>query len=142
MKILLILIPLDFLYGEHANVVPTLSTGINGASLEPPEVYTSDELRISYYDVDSAVSFRKQFARKSLLNILSNSVERMINEILVKQELQAWAVIMAAVAQASTSVNGVSTVHTKAAGTQGVFLLDDLSKLITLSRRINAPLRW
>jgi hypothetical protein len=100
-------------------------------------MFSSDELRLSYYDIDSAVSFRKQFARKSNLNILSNSVERMINEILVKAELQSWAVIMRALGEASTIVNGVATAHTKPAGTTGVFLLDDLSKLITLSRRIN-----
>lgn len=129
-------VPLDFLYGEGANVIPTWSAGINGG-LPTSEMYTSDELRISYYDIDSAVSFRKQFARKSNLNILSNSVERMINEMLVKAELQAWAVIMRGLGEASTVVNGTATGHTKSAGATGVFLLDDLSKLITLSRRIN-----
>jgi len=130
------IIPLDFLHGEGANVVQVWGAGINGG-LPTSEMYTSDEARVSYYDLESAVSFRKKFARASSLPILSNSVERMINEILVKQELQAWAVIMQGLAQASTLVNGTQTVHTKAAGTTGLFLLDDLSKLITLSRRIN-----
>ena len=130
------IIPLDFLHGEGANVVQTWSAGIAGG-LPTSEMYSSDEARVSYYELESAVSFRKKFARKSLLNILSNSVERMTNEILVKQELQAWAVIMQGLAQASTNVNGTATAHTKAAGSTGVFLLDDLSKLITLSRRIN-----
>ncbi len=130
------IVPLDFLHGEGVNTIPTWSAGINGG-LPTSEMFSSDELRLSYYDIDSAVSFRKQFARKSNLNILSNSVERMINEILVKQELQAWAVIMRGLGEASTIVNGVATAHTKAAGSTGVFLLDDLSKLITLSRRIN-----
>lgn len=130
------IIPLDFLHGEGANVVQTWSAGIAGG-LPTSEVYSSDEARLSYYEIESAVSFRKKFARKSLLNILSNSVERMTNEILVRQELQSWAVIMQGLAQASTPVNGTATAHTKAAGATGVFLLDDLSKLITLSRRIN-----
>ena len=130
-------IPLDFLHGEGANVVQTWSAGIGGG-LPTSEVYTSDEARVSYYEVESAVSFRKKFARKSNLNIISNSIERMINEILVKQELQAWAVICQGLAQAGTVVNGTLTGHTKPASTAGVFLLDDLSKLITLSRRINA----
>ena len=85
-------LPLDFLHGEGVNTVPTWSAGINGG-LPTSEMFTSDELRLSYYDIDSAVSFRKQYARKSNLNVLSNSVERMINEILIKQELQSWAVI-------------------------------------------------
>lgn len=130
-------IPLDFLHGEGANVVQTWSAGIAGG-LPTSEVYSSDEARVSIYEIESAVSFRKKFARKSNLNILGNSVERMINEILVKQELQAWATIMIGLAQASTPVNGTATAHTKAASTTGLFLLDDLSKLITLSRRINA----
>jgi hypothetical protein len=129
-------IPLDFLHGEGANVVQTWSASMGGG-LPTNETYTSDEARVSYYDIDSAVSFRKKFARASNLPILSNSVERMINEILVKQELQGWAVIMAALGAASTLVNGSQQVHTKPAGTAGVFLLDDLSNLITLSRRIN-----
>ncbi len=129
-------VPLDFLYGEGQNVINTWSAGINGG-LPTSEMYSSDELRLSYYDIDSAVSFRKQFARKSNLSILSNSVERMINEMLIKAELQGWAVICRALGEASSKVLGVSTAHTKAAGTTGVFLLDDLSKLITLSRRIN-----
>jgi hypothetical protein len=130
------IIPLDFLYGQGANVVTTWSAGINGG-LPTSEMYSSDELRVSYYDIDSAVSFRKQFARKSLLPILSNSVERMINEILVKQELQGWSVIMAGLAQASTNVNGTQYTHTIPAGTQGIFLLNDFSNLITRGRRIN-----
>jgi hypothetical protein len=129
-------IPLDFLHGEGQNIVQTWSAGIGGG-LPTSEMYTSDEARVSYYNLQSAVSFRKKFARKSLLNILANSVERMINEILVKQELQAWAVIMKGNAQASTPVNGVATQHIVTAGTQGVLLLDDLSGLITKARRIN-----
>lgn len=129
-------IPLDFLHGEGANVVQTWSSSMGGG-LPTSEMYSSDEARVSYYDVESAVSFRKKYARKSNLNILSNSVERMINEILIKQELQAWAVVMAGLAQASTVVNGTATIHTSAAGTTGLFLLADLSKLITKARRIN-----
>jgi len=129
-------IPLDFLHGEGAGVISTWSAGINGG-LPTSEMFSSDELRLSYYDIDSAVSFRKQYARKSNLNVLSNSVERMISEILVKQELQSWATICRALGEASTVVNGVATGHTKPAGTAGVFLLDDLNNLITLARRIN-----
>jgi hypothetical protein len=129
-------IPLDFLHGEGANVVQTWSASMGGG-LPTSEMYTSDEARVSYYDVESAVSFRKKFARASNLPILSNSVERMINETLVKQELQGWAVIMQLVAQASTLVNGVATQHIVPAGTAGVFILDDLSNVITKSRRIN-----
>jgi len=129
-------IPLDFLYGEGANVVQTWSSTIGGG-LPTSEVYTSDEARVSYYEVESAVSFRKKYARKSNLNILSNSVERMINEILVKQELQSWAVIAQGTAQASTNVNGTNVNHIVTAASQGIFLLSDLSKMITKSRRIN-----
>ena len=130
-------IPLDFLHGEGANAVQVWSSSMGGG-LPTSEMYSSDEARVSYYDISSAVSFRKKFARKSNLPILSNSVERMINEILVKQELQGWAVILAALGGATQLVNGTATGNVSAASSTGVFLLDDLSKLITKARRINA----
>jgi hypothetical protein len=64
-------------------------------------------------------------------------MERMVNEILIKQELQGWSVLLRALAEASTSVNGVATSHIIAAGTAGTFKLDDLNRLLTRNRRLN-----
>jgi hypothetical protein len=58
----------------------------------------------------------------------------MANEILVKQERNAWAVILKLLAEASTN----STKHVFRVGTAGTFQLDDMNKLWTLVRRLNA----
>ena len=52
------------------------------------------ELKIATYKLDSAVSFLKKYARKSRLDVVSKGIERMANEILVKQDRNAWAVIL------------------------------------------------
>src|SRR5690349_11831066 len=83
------------------------------------------------YELEGAVSLPKKYARsQSALNILSRATERLVNEILIKQELQGWAVALKAVGEASDTINGTATKHTIAAGTAGTFKLDDLSRLL------------
>ena len=129
--------PLDLYFGENAGYTTVWSNSTQPGGLPTSEIYGAAEMKVHTYRLDSAVSFLKKYARKNALNILEKAIERMINEVLVKQELQAWSVLLMALAQSSTPVNGTATAHTAAAGTAGLFLLGDLSKLITLARRIN-----
>ncbi len=129
--------PLDLYYGEGAGYVTVWSNSTMPGGLPTSEIYGAAEMKVHTYRLDSAVSFLKKYARKNQLNVLEKAIERMINEVLVKQELQAWSVLLMALGQARTNINNQSTPHTAAAGTAGVFLLADLSKLITLSKRIN-----
>jgi hypothetical protein len=129
--------PLDLYYGEGAGYNTVWSNSAMPGGLPTSEIYGAAEMKVTTYRLDSAVSFLKKYARKNNLNILEKAIERMINEVLIKQELQAWSVLLMALGQAATTVNGQSTPHTAAAGTAGLFLLADLSKLITLSKRIN-----
>lgn len=129
--------PLDLYYGESAGYVTTWSNSAMPGGLPTSEIYGAAEMKVTTYRLDSAVSFLKKYARKNNLNILEKAIERMINEVLIKQELQAWSVLLTALGQANTTINGQSTPHTASAGTAGLFLLADLSKLITLSKRIN-----
>lgn len=57
----------------------------------------------------------------------------MTQEILVKQERNAWAVVLKALGEAST--NNVR--HTITSTTQNVLGVDDISRLITLVKRMN-----
>ena len=57
----------------------------------------------------------------------------MSQEVLVKQERNAWAVILKALAEATTNSN----VHVIASDTENVFSVNDLSDLMTLVKRIN-----
>lgn len=129
--------PLDLYFGENAGYITVWSNSTQPGGLPTSEIYGAAEMKVHTYRLDSAVSFLKKYARKNNLNILEKALERMINETLIKQELQAWSVLLMALGQATTPVNGTATKHTVAAGTSGLFILADLSKMITLSRRIN-----
>ena len=129
--------PLDLYYNEDAGYITTWSQSMAGG-LPSSEVSGVAEMKIATYRLDSAVNFLKKYARKHNLNVLSKAVERMIQEVLIKQERQAWAVIMRALAEASTKVNGTATAHILSATTANRFQLDDLNRLLTLAKRINA----
>ena len=131
-------IPLDLFYNEAVDYVKVWAASPIAGGLPTSEIAGVSEMKFSTYALESAVSFLKKYARKHYLNVLSKATERMVNETLVKQELQAWAVVLKALGEASTQVNGTATVHTVAAGTQGTLKLDDLNRLITRARRIES----
>jgi hypothetical protein len=111
--------------------------------LPTSQVEGMKEIKFGTYRLDAATSFNKKFARKSRLDVVSKAIERMVNEVLVKQERNAWAVILKALAEAYTPLFGAGQVvtstlgHTVAAGTAGQFMLQDLNNLIVRIKRIN-----
>lgn len=132
-------LPLDLFYDAAEGYVNTWAQTQAGG-LPTSQVNGIAELKFMTYRLDSAVSFNKRYARKNRLDVVSKAIERMVNEVLIKQERNAWAVILMALAQAKTTVpTGGSTVynHTIASQTAGTFLLQDLNKLMTLIKRIN-----
>ena len=129
-------IPLDLFYNEAVDYVKVWAASPIAGGLPTSEIAGVAEMKFSTYALESAVSFLKKYARKHYLNVLSKATERMVNETLVKQELQAWAVVLKALGEASTNVNGVATTHTIAGLTQGTLKLDDLNRLLTRTRRI------
>jgi len=129
--------PLDLYYGESANHVQVWSQSMAGG-LPSSHVSGMQELKISTYRLDSAVSFNKRYARKARLDIISKAIERMAQEVLVKQERNAWAVLLKALAEASTTpVGGSATKHIVASNAAGTFALGDLNALLTRIKRIN-----
>ena len=129
--------PLDLYYGQADNHVSVWSQNVAGG-LPTSQIEGMQELKISTYRLDSAVSFNKQYARKARLDVLSAAIERMANEVLIKQERNAWAVILKALAEASTTPKGGSALkHVLGAGTAGEFVLQDLNRLMTRSKRLN-----
>ena len=137
--------PLDLYYADGAGAVTVWSQGIAGG-LPASHVEGMSELKIATYRLDSAVSFLKKYARRGRLDVISKGVERMAQEVLVKQERNAWAVILKAVAEASSSAvtaagTGISSLkagsHVIPVGTESTFQLADLNKLMTINKRIN-----
>ena len=129
--------PLDLYYGQADNHVSVWSQNVAGG-LPTSQIEGMQELKISTYRLDSAVSFNKQYARKARLDVLSAAIERMANEVLIKQERNAWAVILKALAEASTTPKGGSALkHVVGSSVESEFVLNDLNKLMTRSKRLN-----
>ena len=90
-------------------------------------------MKFTTYRLDSAVSFDKRFAARSRLDVVSKTFTRIAQEILLKQERTAAVMIMTALAAATTN----DKKHVFRSHTADRFLLADLNKLFTLSKRIN-----
>ena len=126
-------IPLDLYYGLNEGHISVWSQTVGGG-LPTNFVQGMQEMKVNTYRLDSAISMDKRYVRRARLDVVAAGLERMANEILVKQERNAWAVILKLLAEAST--NG--TQHVFRVGTAGTFQLDDMNKLWTLVRRLNA----
>jgi len=126
--------PLDLHYGEGEGYVTVWSQHMAGG-LPSSQVEGMKEVKIATYRLDSAVSFNKRYARRARLDVISKAIERMANEVLIKQERNAWAVILKALSEGNTG--GQAHVVPGAAGLGGNFGLADLNKLMTINKRIN-----
>ena len=131
--------PLDLYYQELNNgYVSVWSQTLAGGLPSSQDVSAIQELKIATYRLDSAVSINKRYARQARLDIIAKLVERMSQEVLIKQERNAWAVMLKALGEASTTPSGGAALkHYIAAGVAGQFKLDDLNKLMTRVKRIN-----
>ena len=131
--------PLDLFYEQNGkdNYVTIWSQHMAGG-IPSSQIAGNAELKISTYKLDSAVSFLKKYARKSRLDVVSKAVERMSNEILVKQDRNAWAVILKGLAE------GKGKFGTGSAGSKVInagnttFGLAQINQMITKMKRINA----
>ena len=138
-------IPLDLYYGQGEGTISVWSQTVGGG-LPSSLQQGLQEMKINTYRLDSAISMEKRYVRRARLDVVAAGLERMANELLVKQERNAWAVILKALAEASTvtnipgqtAVNHVNVASTASGGTAGVFDIDSLNKLWTTVRRINA----
>ena len=96
---------------------------------------TASELKIATYGLDTAVSFDRRYAAKSRMDVVSKTFTRAAQEILAKQETTSATLVMGALADAVT--NGTKHVRASSTATGSRFLLDDINKMMTLSKRIN-----
>jgi len=122
--------PLDLHYGEGEGYVSVWSQHMAGG-LPTSQVEGMKEVKIATYRLDSAVSFNKRYARRARLDVVSKAIERMANEVLIKQERNAWAVILKALSEAYT--NSLNHFIVAANGVD----LAALNKAMTLNTRIN-----
>jgi hypothetical protein len=130
--------PLDLYHGEGAGHVTVWSQHMAGG-LPTSQVEGMQEIKIATYRLDSAVSFNKRYARRARLDVISKALERMANEVLIKQERNAWAVILKALADAETTpeIGGTAMKHMLSPNSLGAFGLQDLNNIMTHVKRLN-----
>jgi len=97
-----------------------------------------EEVKFSTYRLDSAWSILAKYARQMRLPIIAKALERLLQEVLLKTNHQAWTVFLAALAQAQHEIKGVTRGHVFTTDTAGKFTLDDFNHLLTYFRRLNA----
>ena len=138
-------IPLDLYYNEDAGLISVWSQNVAGGMPTSTVDVPVQEMKFSTYRLDSAVSFSKKYARKSRLDVVSKAIERMTQEVLVKQERNAWSVVLKAVAEAATKNGKAASVGSAGslrhlvdgAASAAAFTLADLNKLVTRMKRIS-----
>lgn len=124
-------IPIDLYVGTQENYIRVWSQQVPGG-LPTNQVSGLQEYTFNVYELDSAISFMNYYLKNARLDVMTQGMERMINEILVKQERNAWAPILNALAVASTNGNS----HIIDSTGVGYFQLHDLNKLWTYIARL------
>lgn len=97
-----------------------------------------EEVKFTTYRMDSAWSILSKYARTMRLPIIAKALERLMQEVLLKTNHQAWSVVLAALAQARHDFRGTETGHVFASQAADKFTLDDFSQLLTFFRRLNS----
>ena len=129
-------IPLDLYYDINDEDYVKLYSQSHAGGLPTNQVLpTASELKVATYSLDTAVSFDRRYAAKSRMDVVSKTFTRVAQEILAKQETTSASLVMGSLADAETN----STKHVRASSTATGkrFLLDDINKMMTLSKRIN-----
>ena len=124
-------IPLDLFDGNEEGLIDIWAQTMAGG-LATNLIHGMDNFRMTTFPLTSAVSLLKTYARKARLDVVSMALRRMAQEILVKQERNAWSPIFSALSNATTN----SAQHILDATAAGVFQLDDLNRLWTKAKRL------
>jgi len=134
-------IPLDLYYDVFdEDYIKVYSQSVAGGLPQNIVQPTASELKVATYRLDSAVAFDKKYAAKSRLDVVSKSFTRVAQEVMLKQERTSANLLMTALANASTGNSGTAAdnYHVFRSAAAGRFVLDDLNKLFTKIKRINA----
>lgn len=104
-------------------------------------VQSIQEVKFATYRLDSAWSLLAKYARTMRLDIIAKALERLLQEVLLKTNINAWSVALLALAQAQHTLGHAAgatpTGHVFRSATAGAFTLDEFNKLLTFFRRVN-----
>lgn len=129
-------IPLDLYFDNTEGLFTIWSQSIAGG-LATNEVWGMDEYRFKTYKLDSAVSLLKSYIQNARLDVVSKALQRLVQEVLVKTEYQAYSTLLTALAGASTGgaghlLNSTANVNSLSRNLS----LDDINRLWTKVRRL------
>ena len=130
-------LPLDVLFDiKDRNYVQVWTQSIAGGT-PSSFIHGLDELMVSTYNLSSAVSLGKKYAREARLDVFAALMERMAQEILIKQESNGAAILTKATADARfKNASGSDVPQIIRSNTARTFSMDDLNRLITLASRV------
>jgi hypothetical protein len=124
-------IPLD-LYHDVTDdeYIKTYSTNAPGGLPSSHVTPTHSELKLATYRLESAVDFDKRYASRSRLDVVSKTMTRLAQEILLQQENASASLLFGTIADNSKKLYTTSA-------TSGTLTLDDFNKLLTIAKRNN-----
>lgn len=124
-------IPINTYFGNTEGLFQVWSSSIAGG-LPSNMAWGADEYRFTTWELESAAHMLKSYAEKARLNVVAQTIERLAQEVLAKQEYQLWSIALGALAQVRTS--GVS--HLVAGTSAGTLKLSDINSLWTKIKRL------
>lgn len=134
-------IPLDLYYDVFdEDYIRVYSQSVAGGLPTNYVQPTASELKFATYNLDSAVSFDRKYASRSRLDVIGKTFTRVAQEVLLKQERTSANLLMTALANATSGDNAKGWKNRNVFRTQnaGRFIMDDLNKLFTKMKRVNA----
>lgn len=131
-------IPLDLYYDiketDYVRVwSQTMAGGMPTQQTHPPV-----EMPFVTYTLDSAITFDKKYAAQARLDVIGKSINRMLQEVLDKQDLNSAVILLSALANAATTVGSSTFKHVIRSTTANQFVFQDLNRLFTLIKRIRS----
>ena len=134
-------LPLDLYYNIFdEDYIQVWSQSVAGGLPTNMVQPTASELKFTTYTLDSAVAFDRKYASRSRLDVIGKTFTRVAQEVLLKQERTSSNLLMTALAEAK---NGKSqevgdNMNVFRTGTADTLILNDLNKLLTKAKRVNA----
>ncbi len=122
-------IPLDLYYDvSDDEYIKVYSSNAPGGLPSNHVTPTHSELKLATYRLESAVDFDKRYASRSRLDVVSKTMTRLAQEVLLQQENTSAGLILGTIGD-----NASKLLHTTTAGMD----MDEFNKLLTKAKRNN-----
>ena len=122
-------IPLDLYYDvSDDEYIKVYSSNAPGGLPSNHVTPTHSELKLATYRLESAVDFDKRYASRSRLDVVSKTMTRLAQEVLLQQENTSAGLLLGTIADNTSKLK-----HTTSAGMN----MDEFNKILTKAKRNN-----